>query len=90
MVRAVLDEHRRAGVAVLLLSEDLDEIRSLSDRIVVLYEGRIAAEVDGDGADVEELGLAMAGAAPHPSGVCAPWHPTGGCNGAQTDSGVRG
>ena len=64
MVRTVLDEHRRAGVAVLLLSEDLDEVRSLSDRIVVLYEGRIAAEVDGEGADVEELGLAMAGVRP--------------------------
>jgi simple sugar transport system ATP-binding protein len=61
MVRAVLDEHRRAGVAVLLISEDLDEVRSLSDRIVVLYEGRLVAEVDGDAADVEDLGLAMAG-----------------------------
>jgi len=59
-VRALLDDFRASGSAVLLVSEDLDEVRSLADRILVLYRGRIVHEADGD-ADVEELGLAMAG-----------------------------
>jgi len=46
---------------VLLISEDLDEILALADRIAVLYEGRLVAEVEAARADVEELGLAMAG-----------------------------
>jgi general nucleoside transport system ATP-binding protein len=49
------------GVAVLLISEDLDEVRTLADRIVVMYEGAIAGEVDARSADVDELGLLMAG-----------------------------
>jgi len=47
---------------VLLLSEDLDEIRALADRILVLFEGRIVLERAGGDADLTELGLAMAGA----------------------------
>ena len=46
---------------MLLISEYLDEVLALSDRIAVLYEGRIAGEVDADVATVEELGLLMAG-----------------------------
>lgn len=61
-VREILDKRRRAGCAVLLISEDLDEVRSLSDRILVLYEGRIVHETSGEAANVEDLGLAMAGA----------------------------
>jgi simple sugar transport system ATP-binding protein len=61
-VREILDQRRKAGCAVLLISEDLDEVRSLADRILVLYEGRIVHETSGEEADVEELGLAMAGA----------------------------
>jgi simple sugar transport system ATP-binding protein len=49
------------GVAVLLISEDLDEILALHDRIVVMYEGRLA-EV-GEHETIEEIGLLMAGAA---------------------------
>ena len=49
------------GVAVLMISEDLDELRALSDRILVLYEGGIAGEVDPERASVEEIGLLMAG-----------------------------
>jgi general nucleoside transport system ATP-binding protein len=52
------------GVAVLMISEDLDEILALADRVLVMYEGSIAGERDGDGADVDELGLLMAGGAP--------------------------
>jgi simple sugar transport system ATP-binding protein len=49
------------GVAVLLLSEDLDEILALADRIAVMYEGAIRGEIAAAGANVEEIGLQMAG-----------------------------
>jgi len=49
------------GVGVLLISEDLDEILALADRIAVIYEGAIAGEVDASSATVEEIGLLMAG-----------------------------
>lgn len=53
---------RRKGVAVLLISADLDEILSLSDRIIVLYEGQITGELINDGnIDEGELGLLMMG-----------------------------
>jgi len=54
-------EQRAAGKAILLISEDLDEIRALSDRIAVMYEGRITGVVERDQATVEEIGLIMAG-----------------------------
>jgi len=60
-VHAYLRSAAHDGVAVLLISEDLDEIRALSDRIVVMYEGRLTGEFDPDTATVEEIGLAMAG-----------------------------
>jgi general nucleoside transport system ATP-binding protein len=53
-------EQRDAGRAVLLVSLELDEIRSLSDRVLVIYEGRIVAELAPDVSD-EELGVAMLG-----------------------------
>jgi ABC-type uncharacterized transport system ATPase subunit len=49
------------GVAVLLISEDLDEILALADRIVVMFEGEVVGERDAETATVEELGLLMAG-----------------------------
>ncbi|HJZ61899.1 MAG TPA: ABC transporter ATP-binding protein [Miltoncostaeaceae bacterium] len=52
---------RDAGGAVLLVSFELDEVLELADRILVMYEGRIALERPGDGATREELGLAMTG-----------------------------
>ena len=54
-------EQRAAGKAILLISEDLDEIRSLSDRIAVMYEGKIIGVVERNEATVEEIGLMMAG-----------------------------
>jgi simple sugar transport system ATP-binding protein len=49
------------GAGVLLISEDLDEILTLADRIVVMYEGAIVGETARAAASVEELGLLMAG-----------------------------
>jgi simple sugar transport system ATP-binding protein len=60
-VHAHLREAAAAGVAILLLSEDLDELMTLADRIAVMYEGRIVGEVDAATAIVDELGLMMAG-----------------------------
>ena len=59
-VHKQLLEQRDAGRAVLLVSLELDEIRSLSDRVLVIYEGRIVAELAPDVSD-EELGVAMLG-----------------------------
>ncbi len=56
-------EQREAGTATLLISEDLDEIRALSDRIAVIYEGKIVGIVNRNEATVEQLGLMMAGVA---------------------------
>ncbi|PLS87202.1 MAG: heme ABC transporter ATP-binding protein [Actinobacteria bacterium] len=53
-------EQREEGKAILLISLELEEVRSLSDRIVVMYDGRIVGEV-GPNATDEELGLLMAG-----------------------------
>jgi ABC-type uncharacterized transport system ATPase subunit len=53
-------EQRSEGKAILLISLELEEVRSLSDRIVVLYAGSIVGEVGPDATD-EELGLLMAG-----------------------------
>ncbi|PRY13461.1 ABC transporter ATP-binding protein [Kineococcus rhizosphaerae] len=52
---------RDRGAAVLLVSTELDEVRALADRIVVMYRGKVAGEVGPD-ATQEELGLLMAGA----------------------------
>ena len=60
-VHAYLREAAAGGVAVLLLSEDLDEILELADRVLVMYEGRIVGEVAAEPANVEEIGLLMAG-----------------------------
>jgi simple sugar transport system ATP-binding protein len=61
VVHAYLRDAAERGVGVLLISEDLDEIRALADRIAVMYEGSIVGERDAATATVEELGLLMAG-----------------------------
>lgn len=53
---------RDAGKAILLVSLELDEVMSVSDRILVMYEGEIVGELDPKTTTVEELGLYMAGA----------------------------
>lgn len=62
-VHAYLRQAAEEGVAVLLISEDLDEIRALADRVVVMYEGALTGSFDPETATVEEIGLAMAGGA---------------------------
>jgi simple sugar transport system ATP-binding protein len=61
-VRKTLLEQRDNGVAVLLISEDLDEILMVADRVAVMYEGRIVGIVDAHQADIAQIGLMMAGA----------------------------
>ncbi|MCC6456999.1 MAG: ABC transporter ATP-binding protein [Caldilineaceae bacterium] len=56
----LLDQRSR-GTATLLISEDLDEVLALSDRIAVLYEGRIMDIVERETTSAEEIGLLMAG-----------------------------
>jgi ABC-type uncharacterized transport system ATPase subunit len=60
-VRTQLLKQCHEGAAILLISEDLDEILTLSDRIAVIYEGQIMDIVAGDDATPKELGLLMAG-----------------------------
>ena len=52
---------RNAGAAVLLVSEDLDELLELSDRIAVIFGGRIVHEAATEKADIGVIGPAMAG-----------------------------
>jgi ABC-type uncharacterized transport system ATPase subunit len=60
-VRIQLLEQRRGGAAIMLISEDLDEILALSDRIAVIYEGRIMDILPRENATPARLGLLMAG-----------------------------
>jgi simple sugar transport system ATP-binding protein len=60
-VHRLLLEQRAAGVAILLISEELEELLALSDRICVIYEGQIVGEVADH--DMERLGLMMTGSA---------------------------
>jgi simple sugar transport system ATP-binding protein len=60
-VHRYLREAAERYVGVLLISEDLDEILALADRIAVLFEGRIVGELPAGEATVEEIGLLMAG-----------------------------
>ena len=60
-VHRLLLERRQQGAGVLLVSEDLDEILALADRVDVMYEGRIVGSFDAETADVHEIGLLMTG-----------------------------
>ncbi|MCK4515640.1 MAG: ABC transporter ATP-binding protein [Spirochaetaceae bacterium] len=54
-------EEKIRGAGVVLVSDDLDEVMGLSDRIIVMYEGEIMGEVAGSAADREQIGLWMTG-----------------------------
>ena len=60
-VHRLLLDQRAAGSATVLISEDLDEVLTLSDRVAVVYEGRIVGIVDAADADIAEIGLLMTG-----------------------------
>ena len=60
-IHDTLVEHRNQGNAVLLVSNELSEIMAISDRILVIYNGRFVGEVDPGAATEEEIGLLMAG-----------------------------
>ncbi len=68
-VHATLANMAARGCGILLISEDLDELLLLSDRIVVLFEGRVAGCFDREEMDVQEIGLVMSGVAPAASGI---------------------
>ncbi len=53
-------------MAILLISEDLEELMMISDRIAVIYEGEIMGIVDIDSANINEIGLMMAGVHKNP------------------------
>ena len=73
-IHARLMAARNGGAAVLLISEDLDELLELSDRIVVISEGRIVHETPAAGADRRTLGAHMGGRA-HAAHDAAPTAP---------------
>ena len=60
-VQSSIVERRDDGCAVLLISDDLDEVLLMSDRVAVMYEGRIMGEFDAADADREQIGLMMGG-----------------------------
>jgi simple sugar transport system ATP-binding protein len=60
MLRYIV-ELRDAGAGIILISEELEELLNLSDRIAVLYEGKIMGVVDNDRIDINEIGLLMGG-----------------------------
>ena len=61
-VRRLLLSAARDGLGILLISEDLDEIRALADTILVMFEGQIVGQMDAAAFDLEAIGLMMAGA----------------------------
>ena len=63
-VRESLINYRNSGGGVLLISEDLDELLLVSDRILTMYRGRIVGAVDGQSADRRAIGMLMAGLQP--------------------------
>jgi ABC-type uncharacterized transport system ATPase subunit len=62
-IHQTLLDLRATGTAILLVSEELEELLTLADRIAVMYEGRIAASVDPATADIHQIGLYMTGGA---------------------------
>jgi ABC-type uncharacterized transport system ATPase subunit len=63
-IHRLLIEQRARGAAILLISEDLDELMALSDRIAVLYNGRVVGTVASVEADRNRIGVMMTGVDP--------------------------
>ncbi len=66
-IHAQLVRKRDEGAAVLMISAELDEILSVADRVIVMYEGKIMGTLPAGEATKEEIGLLMAGIASHPA-----------------------
>ena len=69
-IRTILQDVKKKGLGVLLVSADLEEIMSLSDRIVVMYEGRITGRMMAEEADEEKKSISINSVA---AGLCI-WH----------------
>ena len=67
--RQALLDGRAAGAGVLLISEDLEELFTLSDRLIVLCEGRIVGEFKPEETDYQEVGYLMTGSSVRPKHV---------------------
>lgn len=64
-IQSLLLAQREGGTAVLLISEELDELFSLSDRIAVIYDGKIMGVVAAEEANIDQVGLMMTGTRPN-------------------------
>lgn len=62
-VHKLLLQQREQGAGILLISEDLDELLAIADRIAVIFDGKIVGEMPAANADIEKIGLMMAGTA---------------------------
>lgn len=60
-IRNILEDAKAKGLGILLISADLEEIMSLSDRILVMYEGKITGELKAEDANEKNLGMLMMG-----------------------------
>lgn len=60
-IQTLLLEQREAGAAILLISEELEELLALSDRMAVIFDGQIMGVIPTDQADINEIGLMMTG-----------------------------
>jgi len=61
-IRQLLLRQRQRGAGVLLVSEDIEEVMSLSDQVAVMFEGKIVGKMSIEEADLEDIGLMMTGA----------------------------
>jgi simple sugar transport system ATP-binding protein len=66
-VHRLLLDQRQAGSATILISEDIEEVLALADRVAVMYEGRVVGLLDAADAEVAEIGLLMTGGTPSPT-----------------------
>jgi simple sugar transport system ATP-binding protein len=60
-IQRLLLEQREAGAAILLISEELEELLALSDRLAVIYGGKIMGIMPIAQADIQQIGLMMTG-----------------------------